>query len=570
MALPRRSGAAASVSASSADSEARAVLCLAVLSRVAVVLLAALARRLAPPYDAAPALPPSERLPAPLAALLSWDGQHFLRIARGGYALEQLHAFFPLYPLLVARGADALQRLLPPLRPPREREAALALAALLLSNACFVLAARLLLALGRLVLGDGTEERQFAGSRAQLPRSAPSPTEPAAPAMQSAPEVLPVAATTTTLPAVAALLFCVAPSGVFMSAAYSESLFAALSFAGMVAAERAAAAASAAAAATTGRRASAWTRAAAAALWLCAAATAFALAAATRSNGILLAGYIAFAALRIAAAVAAVSGATPGTAAGPTAALAVLAGGVLLCIAVALPLAAFEALGHWTYCADAPPWARALAAAALPPSWGGLPAAAASPRPAWCGSAPLLYAHVQRAYWGVGLLRYWQARHAGMFLLAAPALALAVLAARRFLPGGDAAATAWRGLQRLVGGLLVRGTGAALVGASEAKGPAAEEEDSAAAAAAAVAVATGAAALRELPYALHVAALALAALLAMHVQVATRVLTACPALFWAAARLARGPRGRPRLVLAFFLGYSCVGTVLFAAHYNWT
>ena len=621
------------------DREARAVIALAVLSRAFVVLLAALARWLAPPYDASPALPPGEALAAPLAALLSWDGQHFLRLAREGYALEQLHAFFPLYPLLAARGADALLCLqqavqaawaaatMAPAPAPaphahmpqgRAREAALALALLLISNAAFVVAARLPLARGRRVLppgggggggddDDGEPEvsapAPSIGARARARASRqPSPPPFAPPAAAAA------STSTMSLPAVAAALFCVAPSGVFMSAAYSESLFAVLSFAGMLAAELAVAAAAAApvvalappmpapmtpalalAPAPTPvpgparpRDCGAAGRSAAAALWLCAAAAAFALAAATRSNGVLLAGYVAFAALRIAAkavggvgagaGVVSVAGAgTAGAAA--LAALAALSGGALLGVLVALPLAAFELLGRWTYCAAAPPWARLLAAAALPASWGGLPAAVRAPPPEWCGRA-LLYAHVQRAYWGVGLLRYWQAKHLGMFVLAAPALLLAALAALRFFGRGGAGAAAQRGLDRLICGHRGGGGGAGGGGSGRAKMGAAASGSSSGFSggsdAEAKAAAESEAAVREMPYALHAAALALVALLAMHVQVATRVLAACPAFYWAAARLARGPRGRPRLVLAFFLGYSCVGTVLFATHYNWT
>jgi phosphatidylinositol glycan class V len=569
------SGFLSATNPDSGVSSASAILLLATLSRLATVLLAALSRWLAPPYDASPALPPGEALAAPLAALASWDAQHFLRLARGGYALEQLHAFFPLFPLLVARGADALQPLLPrsfdtAAARERDREAALALAALLISNASFVLAARLLLELGRLVLGDEEPRprtmRSHSRSRARV-RAHANTREPGA-------------ALAAPLPVIAAALFCVCPSGVFMSAAYSESLFAALSFGGMVAAERAAAAARGRAIDACGF----------AALWLCAATAAFALAAATRSNGAVLAGYIAFAALRIArgagAGEAAGGGSVPQPKALPLVSLAAtsaaLVGGALLCAIVILPLLAFELLGRWSYCAVAPSWAHALAEAALPRAWGGLPTFVPAPAPTWCSRASLLYARVQSSYWGVGLLRYWQLKHAGMFVLAAPALLLAALAARRFC-SGEVAAAAARGLRHLllggsagsgvgvggiggVGGVGGVGGGVGGVGGGELKVEAAAMAEEVASAEAKAEVEANAA-LRELPYALHAAVLALVALLAMHVQVATRLLVAGPALFWAAARLTRT---RPRLVLAVFLSYSCVGTALFAAHYNWT
>ena len=67
------------------------------------------------------------------------------------------------------------------------------------------------------------------------------------------------------------------------------------------------------------------------------------------------------------------------------------------------------------------------------------------------------------------------------------------------------------------------------------------------------------------------ALLAVAAAVLMHVQVATRLLSACPALYWYLAHLTgTGPRWAGRLVWVWSLGYAAVGTVLFVSFYPWT
>jgi len=53
----------------------------------------------------------------------------------------------------------------------------------------------------------------------------------------------------------------------------------------------------------------------------------------------------------------------------------------------------------------------------------------------------------------------------------------------------------------------------------------------------------------------------------MNVQVATRFLSACPALYWFTDSL----RGRARFwAHAFFLTYALAGSVAFANFYPWT
>ena len=52
----------------------------------------------------------------------------------------------------------------------------------------------------------------------------------------------------------------------------------------------------------------------------------------------------------------------------------------------------------------------------------------------WCAARiPSIYSHVQRQHWDVGLFRYWKIKQIPQFVLAAPVLLLAAIAARRFV-----------------------------------------------------------------------------------------------------------------------------------------
>lgn len=105
---------------------------------------------------------------------------------------EQAHAFFPLYPWLVRWGAAALRAGLAQAGLDFGGADSLVLAAVLVSNLSFVVAVVLLYQLGAVVTGDAL--LAFRG----------------------------------------ALAFCATPASVFFSTAYTESLYAALSFAGLL------------------------------------------------------------------------------------------------------------------------------------------------------------------------------------------------------------------------------------------------------------------------------------------------------------------------------------------------
>ncbi|KAJ3183848.1 hypothetical protein HDU87_005964 [Geranomyces variabilis] len=84
-----------------------------------------------------------------LAPFVRWDAVYFLAIADRGYVHEQEFAFFPGLPLLMRAVAAWI--------PGLQRDQALMLAGVIISNLSFVAAAVVLYRLGCVVLGD---ERQ--------------------------------------------------------------------------------------------------------------------------------------------------------------------------------------------------------------------------------------------------------------------------------------------------------------------------------------------------------------------------------------------------------------------------
>lgn len=77
----------------------RQVLKLAATSRAVVSLIAALTALIVTPYDTSTHL--ESRSNSLLSAFANWDGVYFAHIARHGYDYEHVHAFFPLYPMLM-------------------------------------------------------------------------------------------------------------------------------------------------------------------------------------------------------------------------------------------------------------------------------------------------------------------------------------------------------------------------------------------------------------------------------------------------------------------------------------
>lgn len=269
----------------------------------------------------------------------------------------------------------------------------------------------------------------------------------------------------------AALLYCVGPASVFHSSIYSESPFAFCTFGGLCLL-------------MAGRR------------W--GAAAIFALGTAFRSNGIVNAGFLGYHALWNCAQRRGVGRLLP-----------LLAGSAAASI-VLLPYIAFEAYGYMRFCGQAE-------------------GRSSMPSPQWCADpVPSLYGHVQRAYWGNGFLKRWEPKQLPAFLIAAPALTVALGAAVAY--ARNCWALGWR-LFAASGGLY---------------GPA------------------------LLPHVVHLCFLAVLAFLAMHVQITTRLLSSASPIFhfWL-AHASLHPRWG-RVVLSYIGLYLFLGVLLHPNCLPWT
>jgi phosphatidylinositol glycan class V len=178
----------------------RLVVGFAVITRVAVWLLGVAARAALGAYDtcletadarvhAAPTTTLDHAVRFAVEPFAHWDGQHFAAIAQAGYEYEKNYAFFPFVPLLMRASSEAWRLLAP---GALGAYYAGILGGFVAANAAFVAAAALFLHLSVAVLRD---------------------------------EALALRA---------ALLFCLTPAAVFMSAVYTESFFACFSFAGLL------------------------------------------------------------------------------------------------------------------------------------------------------------------------------------------------------------------------------------------------------------------------------------------------------------------------------------------------
>jgi hypothetical protein len=208
----------------------------------------------------------------------------------------------------------------------------------------------------------------------------------------------------------------------------------------------------------------------------------------------------------------------------------------------------------------------------------------------WSPLPPLgVYSSLQARYWNVGVFRYFTLAQAPNFLLAAPVLMAAVLgclmwvsaaaasaaaasveAPAEVTKSATAAAVAERLRVRAAPGARSSCVASSFVktdagdapplggrarmhrtlstfsttGAAPGAPALAADTSSCVLTSAALAAAAARSAPREAPYWVHLAVLALVAFFVMHVQVATRFLSACPALYWGLARVVVRARAR--------------------------
>ncbi|KAE8670506.1 Transferase, putative isoform 2 [Hibiscus syriacus] len=336
----------------------------------------------------------------------------------------------------------------------------------------------------------------------------------------------------------ASVLFCFNPASVFYSSIYSESLYALLSFGGCYYL-------------LSGSNNIA-------VLWL-------ALSSLARSNGVLNAGYFGFQTMHQAYDAFSLKKRA-------FLALWILIRGALRCVFIFVPFIAFQAYGYYNMC---------------------LWRSSDETRP-WCKARmPFLYNYIQSHYWGVGFLRYFQFKQLPNFLLASPILSLAVCSIIYYVNTrpeivrslGFQASVEERSAMAIIYSFqkslgsndtqfseklscrnhenhnlklrkkVSRGdhTKGRIVHGSSEK--------------------LGYTSAFILPFILHVGFMVATSFFVMHVQVATRFLSASPSLYWFASLVMTSPNTSKKwgyMIWTYCVAYILLGSLLFSNFYPFT
>ncbi|KAL8097397.1 uncharacterized protein LOC141683767 isoform X2 [Apium graveolens] len=341
----------------------------------------------------------------------------------------------------------------------------------------------------------------------------------------------------------ASTLFCFNPASIFFSSIYSESLYALLSIGGLCHLMSGAKNLST--------------------LWL-------ALSVLARSNGVLNAGYIGFQMMHQAYDAAFYKKRF-------YLAVQILLAGAFRCLCICLPLFIFQAYGYFNICHGR---------------------SADEQRP-WCKNrVPMVYNFIQSYYWGVGFLKYFKVKQLPNFLLAAPILSLALasiiyyvklryvifitLGFRGFkAPPVDKSSSPFQLYSELDtlsrNSNITSGNTSKITQENQTlrwRRPAVREND----------LSKLPSEYRSLdkeeyltltllPFVLHLGFMAGVAFLVMHVQVATRFLSANPPLYWFATSLPALSKNGKRwgyLIWAYCAAYILLGSLLFSNFYPFT
>ncbi|XP_071104836.1 GPI mannosyltransferase 2-like [Haliotis cracherodii] len=297
-----------------------------------------------------------------VGGLRRWDAVYFIHVAEHGYIYENAIAFFPLYPVMVGKIADVFY--------------------------CFSFAGQIMSKLNLcLIIGVALNVYFFTKSASTL--------------FHLGVQVL----KDERLAYKAALLFCITPASIFMTAPYSECLFTYLFFSGLLAF----------ASGDTMK----------AAFW-------FGLSASTRSNGLVAIGFILF--RRAKGFMSSMQQATKARFETMTEKGMMMASMTYLYLTPAIvavvlcagPFCLYQYYIYRIFClsndADLP---NHLVRYGRSQNYK-LVSDAPSP---WCSQLlPLSYSYIQKHHWGVGFLQYYELKQVPNFLLAAPMLVLSVCA----------------------------------------------------------------------------------------------------------------------------------------------
>ncbi|OWF35457.1 GPI mannosyltransferase 2-like [Mizuhopecten yessoensis] len=454
-----------------------------------------------------------------LGGFIRWDGIYFLHIAEHGYTYENCLAFFPLYPMLTRMLGNTVFL---PLQVLLTYRSVLIISGFVLNQVLFVKTVMILYKVGQKVMNSDL------------------------------------------LAYKAALLFCINPASIFMSALYSEIIYSYLIFSGMHMFER-------------NSKVSA--------------SVLFGLGALARSNGLLYSGLIIHKKCKDTVRLLQVL--YPMTKADkwstPTALWSVIWIIILpfiiylsLCIS---PFTVYQYFAYHWFCKDTPSEMHNLVF-----DYGIIRGYSiqAYNSSVWCSdSLPLPYSHIQKYHWNVGFLNYYQFKQIPNFLLATPVTLLSVSAIVYYLRLN------WKTVYTLD-----------LIEDFEElkKKDAVRKND------------RGFSNRKLLPYVIHLVFLTVFGWLFTHIQILTRMLfSSSPVLCWYAARviteetrddlrsevnkwdvisncrrkdipaldhskrnvlvdqiLSDGQSYKSKLVFVYFIGYFVIGTFLFSNFLPWT